>query len=267
MAYKQCKKFYFTELNALPLISVHNHYFYKYPSHRHDFYEMEYVLDGEINYLLNGKTITLKKGELVFVTPSSVHEYDGTEDAPISTITVHFNVEAVRTFPELFLLEDGKISVAENLDTAFRLLNEECSNKDRFSELALKNAFERVLILFLRSARPLETKAPSNDIFTVFSYINKNFSEDISLATLGNLCGYSTSYLCRLFKQETGLTPIQYLNKIRLESACRLLSSTDLSVVEICVECGFGCVRNFNREFKKTYSLTPIEYRKANIRP
>ena len=267
MAYKQCKIHHFTELNDLPLISVHDHFFYQYPTHRHDFYEMEYVLDGEINYTLNGETTTLKKGDVAFVTPSSVHSYEGSEEAPISTITIHFNVEAVRSFPKLFLLQDGIVCVTDELERAFHVLNDENTKKDAFSEAALKNAFERVLILFLRSAQHLETKSPSPDIFSALSYINQNFAEDISLSTLSEICGYSLSYLCRLFKQETGLTPIQYLNKIRMESACRLLASTDLSVIEICAECGCGCVRNFNREFKKRFGLTPIEYRKANIRP
>jgi len=269
MSDRRCNILYYTEENGLPVISVHNHTFTKYPSHRHDFFEMEYVLDGEIDCILNGKQVHLKKGKLVFVTPSSVHEYSSAENTSVTTITVHFNMEAVRLFPKLLLLQDGVINCTEELTNAFYMINAENRKKDDLRDIALKNAFERVIILFLRTAQHLELNSPGNGIFPALSYINTNFSEDISLEKISKKCGYSSSYLCRIFKQETQLTPMQYLNKIRLESACRLLVSTGMSAIEICGECGFGSVRNFNREFKKKYGVTPIEYRKteAKIRP
>lgn len=266
MAYKKCTFYYYTELNALSMVSVHNHIFYGAPAHRHDFFEIEYIEEGEIDCVLGGEPVHLKKGQLVFVTPSSVHSYTGNKDAPVKTITVHFNADTIGGLNDMLMVGDCVIDCGEELIEAFNILSIENQKKDSFAEFAVKNAFERMLILFLRTAKRLNTGSPTNGVSLVINYINKHFSEDVNLEKISNSCGYSAAYICRLFKKEMGVSPIQYLNKLRLESACRLLVSTNLSSIEICCECGFGSVRNFNREFKKRYGRTPTEFRKTEIK-
>ena len=266
MAYQRCTFYYYTELNALSAVSVHNHVFWTSQAHRHDFFEMEYIEEGEIDCILDGECVHLKKGQLVFVTPSSVHSYAGDKKAPVKTVTVHFNADIIGALSEMLMIGDCVVDCGEELIDAFNILNAENRKKDALAEIAVKNAFERVLVLFLRTTKRLNMGAPANGVSLALSYIHKHFSEDVTLEKISDNCGYSTAYTCRIFKKETGMSPMQYLNKIRLESACRLLVSTELSAIEICCECGFGSVRNFNREFKKKYGLTPLEYRKTEVK-
>lgn len=256
--------FYFTELNGLASMSVFSHKFSNCSAHRHDFFEFEFITEGEICAIINGKTYSAKEGDAVFVTPSDVHSYTG--DRQIKTITVHFNPEAIDPSFNLFDLPSGVIACQEELKSEFYHLFDESTDIKLLSNLALKTLLERILILYLRAINSSKVTSALSGIPAVFSYITKNFSQQISLDEICTHCGYSPSYFCRIFKKTTGLTFVQYLTKIRLEHARRLLFTTDLSAVQICYECGFGSIRNFNRAFKKAFGMSPLEY-KVKIRP
>ena len=92
-------------------------------------------------------------------------------------------------------------------------------------------------------------------------YISRHFSEDISLAVIADELHVNTSYLSTLFRQVTGITFKEYLNRVRVEEAARLLSNTDYSVMEIAVACGYRDQSYFTKVFKKMTGLTPKQYR------
>ena len=87
--------------------------------------------------------------------------------------------------------------------------------------------------------------------------------EVAELATLVNLSG---SRLRHLFKQETGTTPAQYLKTVRLRKASVLLRTTFMSVKEIAITVGLTTASYFVREFRKSYGMTPTEYRNSAVR-
>lgn len=92
-------------------------------------------------------------------------------------------------------------------------------------------------------------------------YITQHFSEDISLAKVADTLHVNTSYLSTLFRQATGTTFKEYLNRIRIEEAARLLSNTDYPVMEIAIACGYKDQSYFTKVFKKLTGLTPRQYR------
>ena len=92
-------------------------------------------------------------------------------------------------------------------------------------------------------------------------YISQNFSEDITLATVADHLHVNTSYLSTLFRQVTGMTFKEHLNRVRIEEAARLLSNTDYSVMEIAIACGYKDQSYFTKVFKKLTGLTPKQYR------
>ena len=92
-------------------------------------------------------------------------------------------------------------------------------------------------------------------------YISQNFSEDITLAMVADHLHVNTSYLSTLFRQVTGMTFKEHLNRIRIEEAARLLSNTDYSVMEIAIACGYKDQSYFTKVFKKLTGLTPKQYR------
>ena len=72
-------------------------------------------------------------------------------------------------------------------------------------------------------------------------------------------------YFCRVFRQITGRTPINYLNYYRVECAAELLCTTQGSITDIALECGFGDVSYFSRMFRRYKGQTPGQYRRAHL--
>jgi AraC-like DNA-binding protein len=68
--------------------------------------------------------------------------------------------------------------------------------------------------------------------------------------------------LCRFFRLNMEMTLFEYLNKLKIEFACKLLMDQDLSIMEVCFDSGFNNLSHFNKQFKKITGLTPSEYRK-----
>ncbi len=95
------------------------------------------------------------------------------------------------------------------------------------------------------------------------NYMQRNLSENITLEVLGKLTGYSQLHLLRLFKQDLGQTPHQFLTAIRLEQAKTLLTDTDMSLEQIATACGFRSVPHFKTLFKQMTHYTPGVYRKS----
>ncbi|NOU75756.1 helix-turn-helix domain-containing protein [Paenibacillus sp. LMG 31458] len=102
-------------------------------------------------------------------------------------------------------------------------------------------------------------------IGNLVGYIRAHYREPIGLQTLADLVFMNGNYLSKVFKEVTGKTFIDFLTEIRFEEACRLLKETDLSIIEIADQTGFGQKQNVIRTFKKCTGLTPTEYRNRTV--
>lgn len=99
---------------------------------------------------------------------------------------------------------------------------------------------------------------------SVLSYIAANYGEPVTLDDLAACAGMNSRYFCRAFKSIMHQTPMNYLNYYRIESACEQLASSDRSITEIALGCGFSDPCYFGKVFKKQKGVTPSEYlRKA----
>jgi AraC-like DNA-binding protein len=96
----------------------------------------------------------------------------------------------------------------------------------------------------------------------VIDFMNANLHRSLALAELARMINLSTSYFCRLFKIEIGLSALEYLIRLRMEKACHLLATTFLSIKQIIAEVGCNNKSNFLRHFKRYVDLVPSEYRK-----
>lgn len=92
-------------------------------------------------------------------------------------------------------------------------------------------------------------------------YINENLERDLTLSEIAASVGMSSYHFARTFKQATGLPPHQYLIKLRLENAKRLLAQTNLAIAEIAYRVGFASQSHFTTLFRKHVGTTPKAYR------
>jgi AraC-like DNA-binding protein len=94
-----------------------------------------------------------------------------------------------------------------------------------------------------------------------YTYIRENYFRPISLDKISRVVKMNPVAFSRYFKENSGSGFVEYLNKIRTNKACYLLRETDFQVQEIALECGFGSISNFNKQFRKSEGISPKNYR------
>ncbi len=109
-------------------------------------------------------------------------------------------------------------------------------------------------------ASRMDTKAPGF-IMRAKQYIHERIGEDISLKEVASKVNTSSYYLCKQFKKATGLSYTEYVSKIRIQKAKRLLLEPEIRVSEVAFQVGFQSLTHFNRVFKKFTGQSPTEYR------
>lgn len=104
----------------------------------------------------------------------------------------------------------------------------------------------------------------STRIRTAIDYINTHYQNHIALQEIADKCHFSPNAFCRWFKQNMGLTFVDYLNKVRLTNVCQLLISTDFPVGQIALQTGFENISTLNRLFQQKLNTSPSAYRLKN---
>lgn len=95
----------------------------------------------------------------------------------------------------------------------------------------------------------------------VYTYIRENYFKPISLEKISKIAKMNPVAFSRYFKDNCGAGFVEYLNRTRTNKACYLLRETEYQVHEIAMECGFGSISNFNKQFRKTEGISPKGYR------
>ncbi len=164
-------------------------------------------------------------------------------------------------YPELHAM------VAELMDAnAVKIAVPEASDyRDLITYSGLNHLFARILQkgLYTTNKEPgLKLPNRIGQIKSVLEYIDQQYQSAITLNSMAEVAGMNPKYFCRIFKEITQQTPMDYVIFFRIEQAAKLLSTTDLSVLEIAMECGFNDCSYFIRTFKKLKHVTPKQYRK-----
>ena len=106
-----------------------------------------------------------------------------------------------------------------------------------------------------------------SEINKALAYIDNHLDEPIDLKSVASYFNFSTFYFHRLFSAIVGKTLAAHIRDRRLQSACVLLATSNKSILEIGIDCGFDSAQSFSRTFKQAQGLTPSEYRKAGLLP
>lgn len=205
------------------------------------------------------------------------------EGEPASTLRIVTVVFSRDLFSSALLNKTLFSSIGELLDAAAGgvVFTRQCAMSvfGRLEALSdIKSDFARLLeflsILYSVSApgcyrarqdMPADEAPDSRDprVALIQKYILANFRSDIKLADLAALAGLTPTAFSRFYKMKTGCSVSDFIIDIRLNYAASMLTETDKAVSEICTECGFKNVSNFNRIFRKKRSCTPRQYRES----
>ena len=108
----------------------------------------------------------------------------------------------------------------------------------------------------------LEDSKFSVMIAQTLQYISTHYAEPIKVKELASICHISETHFRRIFSSYMNMSPLVYINQVRIRMACEHLKRTDEPIAEIAVKCGFSTNSTFNRNFKQLLGVTPMEWRK-----
>ena len=109
---------------------------------------------------------------------------------------------------------------------------------------------------------PELSAAPRQEILDAIAYINAHYAEKIDLETIASQIHLSKYYFCRIFREVTGATVLEYLTNVRLTRAGRLLVESSLAIQEIAQKTGFASLVHFSRTYRNAYGVSPSDTRR-----
>ncbi len=244
--------------------------------HMHNEMELLLVLDGISDYFVGEKQYRLQTGDIIFINrrvPHRIVKHQGTTAFYIlfgaeqtDDIAGKYLSRFANTETEATLLPAGS-ALHRAMDQSLRLILEEYQRKAPSYESYIKAEVGRMqahLYRFgiLRQPENHFSLPAIQKILPALEYIDTHYKEEITLSDLSRLLNLNESYFCRLFKQATNTSFVQYLNFVRVCKAEQLLCTTDMNISEICFAVGFSTASYFNRIFKKYKNCSPGLYKK-----
>lgn len=243
--------------------------------HWHTQFEIIHVISGKFSLSCDGETIQLNEGECSFISGGSLH--GGIPDDCVYECLVFDLQSLLKANPACSkILNDvyehriviDKHYTRESFFTEYSkkimvLMSEKKPYYEFFVQGILLSLFGEI---FSQNRYSLSSDASSKNIKKLrmfketLGYIENHYAENLTLEHLAGICNMNSNYFCRAFKELTEKTPIEYLNYYRIESACELIASTGMSLIEIAMNCGFNDYSYFIKVFKKYKGTTPHKY-------
>ena len=157
----------------------------------------------------------------------------------------------------LFFMKKYRLPVEENFMENFSISADNCADAAE-----LFDYMTRRLTSSYEKASRLKRQDENRPIRLVKKYVEEHFGEPLTLEEVSQIADLSPTYLSTLFKKDTGITFLEYLSKVRMDMAKKLLKETNDTVADICGKVGYSDVRYFTKSFTKYAGLKPKEYRK-----
>lgn len=263
--------------------------------HSHDFIELVIILKGKGHFCINGNIYNVEEGNLILLNPGTYHKSSPIvgEHGQILHATECYlgfsDVDYVNCVQnQLPLFKDYQIitklpeSFKKQLFSLCSLIHTESSSKEPGQYFMLKSYLIQILCLIERYRRQecaeeclkkdavrYEFKSVNKKYIVqqIMDYMSKHYQEKISLDQIAANMYLSTYYISKIFKSETGDTPINYLISLRMQKARELLDAgPDCSIQSVATAVGYEDAYHFSKLFKKYYGLSPLYY-KARIAP
>jgi len=268
----------------------------RYPSaktvwgaHYHNFFELSFILEGEAKHRIGDNVYPVKPGDIVFLNNELPHNYVIGPKEKLTVLNIAFlpeflesaiTLDKLVTGVQFFMVEPffrslddvgGKLTVTG--DAFFRLATLALSIVDAFNrsypaKSDLVPLLFKAFIISVNAAyeervaeRPRFYEKREALFREIVSFIDGRLSEKITLANIGTAVRLGRTQLAEIFKEKQGMTIVAYVNQRRVEQAQHLLRTTDMPILDIAFDTGFGDVSHFNHTFKRITGISPRQYR------
>ena len=250
--------------------------------HFHNLLEIAYCVDGEGEIFFGRERFLYRRGTVAII-PQNISYSIGSHNAeshweylflnpnellresyPDSPLFVKRLLEAVNRREQCYTAEEN-----DRFVTLVKIVVEECRNRGAFF-----GEYTRGLLLsiLLSIARGNMESADGTDesvhhsgigqISAAIDYINKNYMENIKTEALAYACNLSETHFRRLFAEYMNMSPLEYINLIRIQQACDIMKKTSCSMEEVAGRVGYPAISTFNRNFRKIMGTSPYRYKK-----
>lgn len=251
-------------------------YYQRAEGHR---WERDRSKEGIVLYCVEGKgTVTIEKtvfpvmeGDVVYCAPGTRHGYAADSQTPWSIYWMHVSGERLYRpcgFHRLFAKNPVQhIGLLPELIFFFRSLIRNFESTDNTPKWLLSSLCAQHILAHIATAPKLApgTIPHVNMLNAMIHHIHEQAETRVSLDELIRNTGFSKTHACKLFKSFTGTSPIAYLNKIKMEKACALLTTTDLQISQIAYRLGFDDPYYFSRLFAQATGHPPRTFRNIHL--
>lgn len=253
--------------------------------HYHNSFEISFITEGSGKRIVADSIEEFQPGDLIFIGEKLPHVWIADKNTPspsgrtLEMVYLRFTSD-ILPGTLLSLPEFGHVGRALELsERGIHILGD---TLNQVSEIMLQlpylSSLERMLHffrmmdligqsksnVFLASEEYYQKrfKTSSKRVATIHEYLMNHYKEEVNLGEIAGLVSMAEGSLCRFFKSNVGMTIFEYLNKIKIEFACKLLMNNDLSILDVSLDSGFYNLSHFNKQFRKFTGKAPSEYRK-----
>ena len=261
---------------------------FTYPWHFHSEYEIIYVSESTGTQFVGNSIESYQAGDVLLIGSNLPHYLKSDEiyhsaNAPskvrgtIIQFEKEFMQHAVNFYPQFMrikkLLEESRMGVffpagcSQKLIELLNLIPVEKGMNQITSFLQLLKVMSEIKQRKTISKPDFEynTEHNASRVDKVISFINKNYTRQITLDEIASFASMNATAFCRFFKKETGKTFTKYIFDMRIGYACKLLLMNEMSISQIGGVCGFETISHFNKIFRKVSGYSPTEYRKTML--
>lgn len=257
--------------------------------HKHTFIEIVYILSGSATHIIGDRSVPATKGDLFIINYDTPHTFVRDEDCdePLIAYDLLFTpsffdssllnsvfFESISSsflfyslFPEQQIASDVHISGSSYsaFGELFNKMYLEFTGRERGYINIIRAYMTELIVKIFRKMESTQNKEISSNqkhvVNSTLAYLRKNYQKQISLDELAAQVFLSKDYFSRLFRETTGMPTSAFLQKIRVEEACNLLTSTNIAIKDVAHQCGFHDIKYFYSIFKKLTGMTPRQYR------
>ena len=249
--------------------------------HWHKEFEILRVESGVLHLSIDQRSYKMEAGDIAFIESGSLHSgmlescifsyavFDLSMLCRRKSDAVYRFIEPIMcrkiSFSEFF--EKGKnVDIELIVDRLFSVFNSE----NEFTVLDFyAEAFNLIRALYsggyIKKIKNTRYEHQLAKIADIIDFIEEHYRDPLTLSTLSKKAGMNEKYFCRFFKEFTNITPIDYINRLRIENAAHSLLEAGFTVTEAALDNGFNDISYFSKIFKKYKGVSPKRYSKINI--
>lgn len=247
---------------------------YAYGPHARTSYLLHIVADGKGVYHAGDQTYHIEKGQLFLIYPSVVTTYKADDADPWSYYWVGFSgYQSEYILSQMGFSRDHLVISVEDLPALLGCINRMMDT----NQVTLSNELYRTSELLRFFSCIISSRSP-NDVPSgrnartmyanlAMKYLSSNFSRKLSITDLAAHIGVDRSYLSKSFRAEFGMSPQEYMIRLRMRKAAHLLEQSEESVTAVVEKCGYLDALAFSKVFRKAWGCSPTAYRQKNINP